>query len=305
MGKAAAYFCNGIGNLVMLMPALRALAEMTGQPVDVVIPSGWKDHRRRAILEILRAWPHARVIEFPDEPVHPGEYSHWFYSRHNSNLSPAADLFRERVRGTPASVPSWKQSKIHEREHYMELASRMGYVGPMPEVDFPLADGPTMNGAKRPVIVLCNGSFTTKEWQKKKWPWFAGLALAAKRYFGGTVVGVGGGKEELPEVRLDENFAGDMSILETAKVISQADLFVTTDTGCMHIADALGVPMVSLFGATLVSKNGPRKGTVIQSELQCSPCQGMTLFFTCNRYACMEQIQVGDVMAEARRLLVA
>jgi ADP-heptose:LPS heptosyltransferase len=73
----------------------------------------------------------------------------------------------------------------------------------------------------------------------------------------------------------------------------------------MHVADILEVPMIALFGSTLVSKNGPLspRARAIVADLECVPCQDTGRFFSCRHNECMHSLSVGDVMHEARRSL--
>jgi ADP-heptose:LPS heptosyltransferase len=74
----------------------------------------------------------------------------------------------------------------------------------------------------------------------------------------------------------------------------------------MHIADALNVPLIVLFGSTLASKNGPymnKKARLVQSLLSCAPCQNTPNFHICETYQCMADISPGDVMGELFRLI--
>ena len=185
----------------------------------------------------------------------------------------------------------------------MMIANALGYTGEPPQVEFPLADEPVLNGAKRPIIALCNGAFNTREWQKKHWPHFSHLSETLKRWFGGTIIGVGG-KNEMDHVPLDIDFAGKLPITGTAKVLAQCDLMITTDSGNMHLGMILDKPLIALFGPTLTSKNAPRnrESTILKSGINCAPCQDTSRFYNCgdHGYSCMRSITVGDVMAIAK-----
>jgi ADP-heptose:LPS heptosyltransferase len=304
MSRAAAYFANGLGNFVLMMPALQALREVTGEPVDLVLPGSWRDSRRGPVEEIAAAWDViGRVISHPEEPIEFGAYQHWFWSPHNSNTDTVLE-FKARMRHIPVPKPQWRNAGIHERDHYMDIVRAMGWRGSaIPAVDFPLTEEPALD-LPRPIVGLCNGAFATAAWEKKHWPHFAELARTLKGYFGGSVIGIGG-PGELDGVRLDIDFCGKLPILSTARAIQQCDLFVSTDTGCMHIADTIGVPTIALFGSTLISKNGPtgERSSAVASCLECAPCQETALFFACSISECMRSISVGDVMAQARRML--
>lgn len=304
-GRAIAYFANGIGNLVMMMPAIHALRMMTGQAVDMVLPDSWRDSRRPAVEEILRKWDVVgNVICHPKEKVEEGLYSLWFWSSHNQ-ASDSLKMFRARMTHLQVAKPNWITRKIHERDHYMEIVASMGWSGGVPEISFPLAEKPVIDPAgKSTIIGLCNGAFSTPLWAKKHWPHFRSLADVLRLYFDAYVVGVGGPRE-LEGVPCDEDFCGRLTITETAKVISQCDLIIATDTGNMHIADVMGVRTIALFGGTLLTKNGPlgKRSVALSSAIECAPCQDTGRFFTCSFNECMRAIVVGDVMHGARRAI--
>jgi heptosyltransferase-1 len=70
------------------------------------------------------------------------------------------------------------------------------------------------------------------------------------------------------------NLAGRTSLAELAGVLRRAQLAVTTDTGAMHLAAALGTPVVALFGPTAPWRTGPfgPGHQVVRLGLPCSPC---------------------------------
>ena len=70
------------------------------------------------------------------------------------------------------------------------------------------------------------------------------------------------------------NLAGRTSLAELAALLRNARLAVTTDTGPMHLACALGTPVVALFGPTAPWRTGPFGDghVVVRLDLPCSPC---------------------------------
>ena len=68
--------------------------------------------------------------------------------------------------------------------------------------------------------------------------------------------------------------AGDASLLELAALIERCDVFVTGDTGPMHVAAAVGTPIVAVFGPSEPRRYAPTGPTdrVIRIDLPCSPC---------------------------------
>ena len=75
------------------------------------------------------------------------------------------------------------------------------------------------------------------------------------------------------------DLSADTDLLTTAAVIQQLDLFVTGDTGPMHLARAVGTPIVAIFGPSDPRRYGPRgvRDTVVRIDLPCSPCNRIRL----------------------------
>jgi lipopolysaccharide heptosyltransferase II/tetraacyldisaccharide 4'-kinase len=95
------------------------------------------------------------------------------------------------------------------------------------------------------------------------------------------------------------NLAGQTTLRQALVTLSQLNVLITNDSGLMHAAAALGVPVVALFGSTDPAATGPfsSRATVIHHPLPCSPC----LKRTCSRdYACLTEITVAEVANAAR-----
>ncbi len=89
------------------------------------------------------------------------------------------------------------------------------------------------------------------------------------------------------------NLAGKTSLRELAGIISLCNVVLTNDSGPMHIADAVGTPMVALFGSTSEIVTGPyRSGTVIHKHVECSPCYQRTCPID---FPCMKRIEADEV----------
>lgn len=105
------------------------------------------------------------------------------------------------------------------------------------------------------------------------------------------------------------------SIHQSARLISACDLFISSDSGLMHVASAMGIPTVAMFGPTDPRTLYPWgvKHEIVRMGLDCSPC----FFFTERRplhkpliecriddkFACMKQIEIHSVLASIDRLL--
>ena len=70
------------------------------------------------------------------------------------------------------------------------------------------------------------------------------------------------------------NFCGRLNLLELAALFSRCALVISTDTGPMHLAAAMGTPVVALFGPTAPDRTGPYGPghVVLRTGIPCSPC---------------------------------
>jgi predicted lipopolysaccharide heptosyltransferase III len=99
--------------------------------------------------------------------------------------------------------------------------------------------------------------------------------------------------------------AGRTTLLQLAALLKRCALFIGNDNGPMHMAAALGIPVVALFGPSDPTVWGPRgdRAIVLYKGLDCSRC----FHPTCDRgeESCMKQIAVDEVLAAAHRSLAA
>jgi lipopolysaccharide heptosyltransferase I len=91
------------------------------------------------------------------------------------------------------------------------------------------------------------------------------------------------------------SMAGRTGLKELVALISRARFFISNDTGPMHIAAALGIPVFALFGPANPVRTGPYGTihTVIRKDLDCSPCYRQK---TCENWRCMEELSVSRVL---------
>lgn len=97
------------------------------------------------------------------------------------------------------------------------------------------------------------------------------------------------------------NLAGKTTVRQMMAVISQCGLFVTNDSGPMHVAAAFGIPIVALFGPTNPTTTSPLSDTVriVRKPMACAPCLKRHCPLD---HACMEAITAEDVVDAARSL---
>ncbi len=103
------------------------------------------------------------------------------------------------------------------------------------------------------------------------------------------------------------NFMGRTDILEFAGLISKADMVLTNDGGPLHIAVALGIPSVSIFGPVPESVYGPYPHSnmhkVLKSHVACRPCYKGFRISDCTDYKCLSNISVDFVFEEVKKHL--
>ena len=100
------------------------------------------------------------------------------------------------------------------------------------------------------------------------------------------------------------NLAGKTDLLELAQLYRQCAVVVTNDSGPLHLAAALGTPVIAIFGPTDPFLTGPYGGNhvVLRTDLPCAPCFRKK----CNHtpaMECMTKISVDQVLAAIRRFI--
>lgn len=217
----------------------------------------------------------------------------------------------------PGETPS------HESFYYLELLRRAGLIAALPE-DSPALRVPLTPtaaevaawknklGAARVAAIHAGSAFgAAKCWPA---PRFAALAhdLAGR---GVTVVLIGSAAErELArQVRLEaggppggvRNLAGETSLVELAGLLAATDVVVANDSGPMHLAGAVGTPVVALFGSTNERETYPltepgKLRLLKVPGIECSPCKLRECPID---HRCMERLSVAEVAAAAREFL--
>ena len=146
----------------------------------------------------------------------------------------------------------------------------------------------------------------------KRWPAdrFAAVCRSLNRETGARVLIFGGPSEKLLGDALADqcgdgaiNLCGKTRLRDAIALIDQCDLFLTNDSGPMHLAAAVGVPLVAIFGPTnhrTTSPAGPLSRVVRTSDTPCAPCMKRECPID---HRCMTAVSAEAVLAEARKLL--
>ena len=313
---------NWIGDAVMSLPFLRALARSDPAGTLAVLA-------RRGPAAIYRAEGSARAIlprsTFLGEALamRRGDFDEaWLLpNSYRAALLALASGARRRIgyategRGwLLTDAPPPPPSTDHQLRDYDALLALRGIP---PDLDPPRLPMPAASLARahdaleaariRPgFAALCPGSAfaLSKRWPPER---YAALADALASRGLPPAVLVGPGETELAarvaaEARSRPPALGaDLDPVELAASLSLARIAITNDSGPMHLAGAVGTPVVALFGATDPGRTGPSgsPSRVLDRYVFCSPC-----FKTDCPYGheCMKEIGVEDVVRAVEEL---
>lgn len=157
-------------------------------------------------------------------------------------------------------------------------------------------------------VVLAPGA----AWATKRWPGFASLAASLTQ----SIVVIGGPEDRATGEAIVgaapgrvHNGAGEFTLIQSAAIISQSGLVVSNDSIALHLAVALGRPVVAVVGPTGPAPGFapiPPSGTIVaHPQLACRPCSphGHTRC-PLGHHRCMQELEVDLVRAAVMRSLV-
>ncbi len=199
-----------------------------------------------------------------------------------------------------------RRNNIHEVQRYLDVVSPVVGANQDEKLEFwgiggddeAFADS-ILAGHAGPVI----GINPCTTWPSKQWPAerFAHLADLLAQRLGACVLITGGPDDFHTADRITKlassepvNLIGRTTIWQLGALIKRCCLYITCDSGPMHISAAVGTPTIALFGPTDPVRHGPYGAghTVVRKETRCSPCYQRE----CKNGDCMNAIQVEDIM---------
>jgi len=337
-GKILLRATNWIGDVIMTLPALEALRELypatritvCARPwvrslfeahpaVDGILPlekgrGVWRDG-----LEVVRVAGRARSMDFDMGVL----FQNAFEAALIARLAgiPVRVGYATDGRGPLLTHPIERRAskdRRHQVEDYLDIIRAMGWSG--------------QAGAPRVFVVprdrhraddvlaglgISEGDFVlgmapgAAYGPAKRWPAerFARVADRVVEEYGARVVAFGsdGDNEACREVTQRMrgpavNLCGRTGLGEAVALIGACSLFITNDSGLMHVASALDIPTVAIFGSTNPTATGPlgSKSRVVRNPVSCAPC----LRPRCREdYRCMLGISPDAVFQEILRLL--
>ena len=283
---------NWLGDAVMALPAVRNLKELVeDQTLTVATPE--------KLAALWRKCPFVDKIVVLDNPkslkacaseLHAGDFATAVLLPNSLRAASEAWLARipERIGYARSGrsmllthavpVPPRNPSRLHQRYYYLDLVTALGALE---DASLPkLRKDPTSVAASRGlVLAFCPGA---EYGPAKRWPVENFVALArhfiAKRkariLLLGAPVDLPVAEEFVRAVPEAENRVGKTTLEEFMAGLVTARLVICNDSGAMHIASALGVPTLSIYGSTEPALTGPMgaRVRVLRHHVPCSPC---------------------------------
>ena len=281
--KIAVAVGSGIGNMIQCSPVIRRISEHFGKPVDILMNQDFPGCGRL----------------FADSPFVGQVFENTsLATKLNYRAILVLDCFgdliprfnSDMVFVTRRRFPFNMTKDIHEAEFNLLCAKE--FLG----VPYEAADAAAyfIGGMTRGTAITgrigIHAGGKAGVWMSKRWPYYEGLVerLTARGY---DVVSFGS---------VEEYVAGTVDMTGTdlatsIKNINTCAYFIANDSGLMHVADALGIPVTAMFGPTSVKKNGPLSATslTIAIEKDCAPCQfDPDRFVSCR---CIQELNLEDV----------
>jgi heptosyltransferase II len=333
---------NWVGDAVMSLPAIRAVGGRFPEAQITVLARPWVADLYARETSINRVIPYSAASGFRDLPAKLGVSRALRAEKFDcailfQNAFEAAAIARlagiprrigyardgrSALLTDPIPVPKLGDIASHQRFYYLELLRRAHLIDEVPKVDAIRLEGgeaAACEGKKRfesrgirlPVIGVSPGAAygNAKRWLPER---FAQAAIEVAGPCGGSVAVFGSSAEKkLCQLVTDmieragvgaSNLAGETALHEFIEMAAACRVFLTNDSGAMHIASAVGVPTVAVFGATDDTATGPTGplARVVREPVECSPC----LLRECPiDHRCMTRVTAQQVSGAALELL--
>jgi heptosyltransferase I len=165
-----------------------------------------------------------------------------------------------------------------------------------------------VNLSKPIALMHPGGGWIARRWFPER---FAALADRLSAELGMQAALIGGREGGSSEKGINEeiraaakhpliDLTGELTLKELAAVIQRASVYIGNEAGPMHLAVALGAPVVAIIGPTIPGRTGPFGGNtrIIRKETGCAPCRKRD----CEERDCMKNITVDEVFSAAKGL---
>jgi tetratricopeptide (TPR) repeat protein len=285
----------GIGDILHATPMIRNAARHSGGPVDVLVLA---DHPGAEFLIdnpafVRRVWTlGAAVLE---------ERYRTVFLAHS--FGPLRFGFNAQQVCTAASWQRFRPGRLHETLFNLEAAKHLlGFSYEAADAGAYFVNTLRYQPTGAPLVGIHAGSKSGR-WLSKRWPYFAGLAARLKQR--GIVVASFGTPDEYVEGTEDRTGG---TVEEMCRAMLECSHFVSNDSGPMHIASALGIPVLALFAPTDAISRLPlttaAHGVALAKD--CSPCEVRNHgHFSSGRCHCIGEISVEEVETRLLKRMAA
>jgi len=207
---------------------------------------------------------------------------------------------------------------LHQVDYYLRLVAGLGIQPRESHLALPLSKE-EIQGAEsllssclvdrtKPLVALNPGGYfgSAKRWPPRR---YAEAASLFQQKWGAEILIIGSSQEKPLADAISQGLekqpcvlTGKTSLRQLAAVLSLADVCVTNDSGPMHMANALGVPTVAVFGPTDPAATRPFQppSVFIQKKVPCWPCAYRDCPFD---HRCMLNISAEEVFEQGQRFL--
>jgi heptosyltransferase-2 len=323
---------NWVGDAVLAIPAIKAVREHYAQAEITVLVRPWVAGLFTSAPFVNKVWSEPKPSGLGDwrrvaRTIRAGafELALLLPNSFESALMMFLAGVPQRV-GYATDARSWMLTNSlkpaaanrHQTHYYLDLVKMVADGSTQPSIEIN-ASAEERAEARRllrtegigdgePFLVLNPGAAygSAKRWYADR---FARVADTLSREFQVSVALIGsegerGVAEEVrAQIRSRAAVLNGKTSLETLiGVLSESSLMITNDSGPMHIAAALGVPTVAVFGSTDERVTGPcgSRTRIVKRAVECSPC----LLRECPiDHRCMTGVTVEDVCRAARELV--
>ncbi|HRU04989.1 MAG TPA: CmcI family methyltransferase [Candidatus Brocadiia bacterium] len=295
MGQALFSLGVGLGNHLMAVPAMKAIAAQSGQRVRLASKAG----TLQAGLDWLSAQSWAG----------PNTNRRWDFSGVNTSTGVAFMRHPPAASDLPPAVRRVEQGitgqQPHESERNFAPARRVGFDGPMPSGRMVVRSA-CIRALPPAYVAVAMDCTDGEHWSKRRWPhwqefsrlWNAGPGRRPPLVF----VGV---KPAPWAASYGLDLLGQTTIEEAADIIQRAELLVGIDGGLSHVAAAVRTPSLLIYGPTTSLANGPTAPsvTVLCAGVDCRPCFATQAWGACQNAKCLSQIAPQRVVNAAQQIL--
>ncbi len=212
----------------------------------------------------------------------------------------------------------WRRDKKHHVFYYLDFLKEIGFRFDNPSIELYLTDEERKQakenllkkGAKLDgVNIGINPGAYYGEAKRWKTSGYGVLAKLLKKKLDANII-IFGSRDETPIALEIQKFIGNSAIILTGETtlrelmayISHLDLFITNDSGPMHIANAFRIPIVAIFGPTSPEATSPfhEPYIIVKKDIPCAPCK----YRICPiGHICMTEISVEEVFSVSLKLL--